>query len=612
MPKRWHIQPHDQAVVAGLERSAKVSSIVARLLAARGLTDAEAVRSFLGGTMADLRDPELLPGVAEAADRILAAARAGRQIVIYGDYDADGMCATAILAGCLEAIDAQASWYVPDRFEEGYGLNSDALRTLAANGTSLVVTVDCGIASVAEARLAKELGLELIVTDHHSFADTLPEAAVIVHPRLPDAGYPFGELCGAGVAFKLAWAIATRAAGAKHVTPRLREMLLRGMGFAALGTVADVVPLLDENRIYVKHGLECLRKRGGAGISRLMELAKLREKSQLDSEDVAFRLAPRLNAAGRLGQAASGIELLTTADPTRAVALADYVHELNTQREHEERSIQLAASKQAKERFDPEGNAALVLADRGWHAGVIGIVAGRLAERFHRPVVMISRDEHQGRPAIGSVRSVPGFDVHAALVACRDLLVTCGGHAAAAGLRIEDARIDEFRERFCGEVAGRMPAALRLAQLSIDGEATLAGLTLDAVEQVEKLAPFGQANRRPVLCASAVQLAEPPRVIGGGGRHLAMNLVQHGARVRGVAFGGAEWLEHLPPPGQPFHVAFKPKINEFRGRRSAEMEVIDWRPDGIDVTVELSAQAPAQPYSMRTVFLTTQRGCNSL
>ena len=587
MPKRWHIQPHDQALVTGLERSAGVSPIVARLLAARGLAGAADAKAFLSGTMADLRDPDLLPGVADAADRMLAAVRAGRKIVVYGDYDADGMCATAILMNCLEALDANAAWYVPDRLEEGYGLNAQALSTLAAQGARLVVTVDCGIASVAEAKHARDLGLELVITDHHTFADSLPEAAVLVHPRLPGTSYPFGELCGAGVAFKLAWALATRACGAKQVTPRLREMLLKGMGFAALGTVADVVPLLDENRIYVKHGLECLRKRGGPGIARLLSLAKLDEKSQLESEDVAFRLAPRLNAAGRLGQAACGIELLTTTDEARAASLANYLHELNAQRETEERSILLAATKQARERFDPEADPALVLADRGWHAGVIGIVAGRLAEKFHRPVVMIAQDSLQGRPATGSVRSVPGFDVHAALVACRSHLVTCGGHAAAAGLRVEDAHIEAFREQFLAEVSSRFPESLRRAQLALDGEATLAGLTLDTVEQIERLAPFGQANRRPVLCATSVSLAEPPRAIGGGARHLAMNLVQHGAKVRGVAFGGAEWLDHLPPPGQPFHVAFKPKINEFRGRRTAEMEIVDWRPAGVDVAVDL-------------------------
>jgi single-stranded-DNA-specific exonuclease len=434
---------------------------------------------------------------------------------------------------------------------------------------------------------ARELGLELIVTDHHSFGAELPPAAALVHPRLPGTSYPFGDLCGAGVAFKLAWAIATRATGAKQVTPRLREMLLRSIGLAALGTVADVVPLLDENRILVRHGLECLRQRGGPGLTKLMELAAVHEKSTLDSEDLAFRVAPRLNAAGRFGEAAKGIELLTTADVARADSLASYIHELNARRETEERSILLAATKQALERFDPERDAALVLNDRGWNPGIVGIVAGRLAERFHRPVVVIAQAAHEGLVASGSVRSVPGFDVHAALMPCRELLVTCGGHAAAAGLRVDENRIDEFREAFVAEVAARMPESLRRAQLSLDGETTLAGLSLHAVEQIEQLAPFGQGNRRPVLCASGVALAEPPRTIGGGGRHLAMRLVQHGTRIRGVAFGGAEWLPHLPPPGQPFHVAFKPKINEFQGRRTAELELVDWRPAGIEVGKDL-------------------------
>ncbi len=585
MPKRWHVRPHDRSLVASLERSAGVPPLVATLLAGRGVTDPAAVKSFLSGSLADLRDPDSLAGVAEAADRILAAVRAGRRIVIYGDYDADGMSATAILVGCLEAVaDAAApTWYVPDRLEEGYGLNAGALERLAADGAQLVVTVDCGIASVAEAERARELGIELIVTDHHAFGERLPAADVLVHPRLPGAEAPFGELCGAGVAFKLAWAIATRASGSRQVTPRLREMLLRSIGLAALGTVADVVPLIDENRLLVRHGLECLRQRGGAGIGRLIELAGLTERSRLESEDVAFKLAPRLNAAGRMGHAARGVELLTTHDTARAIALADYLHELNAQRETTERSIVLAATKQATERFDPEADAALVLADRGWQAGVIGIVAGRLAERWHRPVVMIAQDPLGTRPATGSVRSVPGFDVHAALQACREHLVACGGHAAAAGLRIEDAAIEAFREAFRAEVDRRLAPDLRRAELTLDGETTIAGLTLDAVEQIEQLAPFGQGNRRPVLCASRVALAEPPRTMGGGARHLALRLVQHGAPIRGVAFGGAEWLPHLPPPGQPFHVAFKPKINEFRGRRTAEMEVIDWRPDGIDV-----------------------------
>ena len=278
-----------------------------------------------------------------------------------------------------------------------------------------------------------------------------------------------------------------------------------------------------------------------------------------------------------------------TEDIARGTSLADYLHELNAQRETEERSLQLAAAKQAKEQFDTDADAAVVLADRGWHKGVIGIVAGRLAERWHRPVVMIARDPLQGGPATGSVRSVPGFDVLAAVKACEQHLLGCGGHAAAAGLQVEDGKINEFRRAFVAEVDARLPASLRRAQITIDGETTLASLTLDTVEQLEKLAPFGEGNRRPVLCASNVTLAEPAKTMGQSGRHLQLQVRQHGARMRGVAFGAGEWLAHLPAPGTPFHIAFRPKINEFRGRRTPELEIIDWRPEGVDIASDLPA-----------------------
>ncbi len=587
MPKRWRIRPHDPAAIAALERSAGVPGVMAALLVARGVTDAAAVKAFLAGTLADLHDPELLPGVPEAADRILAAARAGRRIVIHGDYDADGMSATAILVSCLEALDARPTWYVPDRFEEGYGLKTASLETLAKDGADLVVTVDCGIRSLAEAVRARELGLGLIVTDHHEFGAELPAADVLVHPRLPGGMYPFGDLCGAAVAFKLAWAIATRASNAKQVTPRLREMLLRAIGLAALGTITDVMPLVGENRILVRQGLACLREKGGPGIDKLVELTGIADKSALDSEDVAFKIGPRLNAAGRMDHAGHGVELLVTPDAARAASLAAWLHERNAEREGVERGLQLAATKQAREHYDPERDAALVLADRGWHKGVIGIVAGRLVDRWHRPIVMIARGAHEGCSATGSVRGVPGVDVQDVLASCAHLLVACGGHAAAAGLTIEDHNIDAFRAAFVAEVDRRLPPEARRPQLMLDGETSLAALTREAVEQIERLAPFGQGNRRPLLCASGVTLAEPARAIGASGKTLAMQLTQHGTKMRGVAFGAAEWLAHLPPPGQPFHVAFRPKINEYRGRRSAELEVVDWRPDGVPVDSDL-------------------------
>ncbi len=582
MKKHWRIRPHDPQRIDTLRRAIDVPAFVAQLLINRGLQDPQQARGFLDARLSGLRDPNDLPGVPQAVEVIFRAIADKKRIVVYGDYDVDGMTGTALLWQCLKMLEADVGYYVPHRLDEGYGLNEEALKTLASSGTSLVVTVDCGIASVHEAQVAAELGIELIVTDHHQMAEKLPEAAAIVHPRLPGSSYPFGELCGAGVAFKLAWALCQRACGARKVSERMKNFLMQSVALAAMGTVADVVPLVDENRIIVRHGLLSLKERPCLGLATMMRVCDIANKKSFNSEDIGFMLAPRLNASGRLGQAQLAVELLTTQSEERAQALAEYIEELNSSRQSLERSIMLAANKQVKNQFDAENDSALVLADRGWHAGVIGIVAGRLAEKHHRPVVMISIDELGIKPAVGSARSVPGFDLYQALSHCSEHLIRHGGHAAAAGMKIDPDRIDAFREDFCEYVAAEISSEQQVADLWIDAEAPLSAFTLSSVAQIDQLAPFGQGNRRPMLCATGVDLAEAPKRIGGGGRHLALKLSQHGTQMRAVAFGGGDWADELEAAGESLSIAFRPYINEFRGYRNVELQLADWRPANAD------------------------------
>ena len=576
MAKRWRLYPHDASRIAQLERNAGISPILAQLLLCRGVCDPGEVRRFLDAKLGDLRDPEELPGIPAAADRISQAIRDRKRIIIYGDYDADGMTATALLFLCLQILNADVGYFVPNRLEEGYGLNGDALRTLRSRGAAMVITVDCGIGSVREAELARELGLELIITDHHEPGPCLPAASAIVHPRLPGSSYPFGELCGAGVAFKLAWALCCRASDSKKVSAPMREFLLSAIGLAALGTVADVVRLVDENRILVRHGLISLRERPARGLQALMQITKLDKKPSLGAEDIAFTLAPRLNAAGRLGQAQLAVELLTTPSQERATALADYIHQLNSSRESLERSVYLGAVKQIKEQFS-EDEPAFVLASADWHAGVIGIVAGRLADKFARPVVLISLDELGAKPGCGSGRSAGTVNLHTALGACSQHLVAHGGHAAAAGLKIAPHCVDAFRTEFCEFVAQATSTSDRMAEVVVDGEASFSQLTLMTVQQVESLAPFGHGNSRPVLCATGVRLAEPPKRIGGGERHLSVKLVHHQTPMRGIAFGQGERFDELTQVDGLLDVAYRPVINDFQGRRSVELHLVDWR-----------------------------------
>ncbi len=575
--RRWRFQFQDQGFDSFTNESAQVTPLVAQLLASRGISSPADIRRFLENKLTELHDPSELPGVTEAVPTILAAVAAEEKICIYGDYDVDGMSATAILVLLLEAIGADVTYYIPNRLDEGYGLNEAALAELVERKVKLVVTVDCGIGSCAEAKFAKAHDLKLIITDHHQPGNELPEATAIVHPALPNKPYPFSGLCGAGVALKLAWAIAQEHGGATRVSDRMRNLLMRLLGLAALGTVADVVPLVDENRALVKYGLLMLRDDPTPGVQAMMRLTKLDQKPALQSEDIAFTIGPRLNAAGRLGYARLGAELLMTPSDERAESLAELVENLNQDRDKLERRIQLNAKQQVKEQFDPKENAALVLASADWHVGVIGIVAGRIAESFNRPTVLVSLDKSGREPGTGSARTAQGINLYEALCHCEQHLERFGGHAAAAGLKVTEANLDAFRQELCEFVERESTDIDTRPELKIDLESPFTQLTIQTLDELDQLAPFGQHNPRPVLCATEVNLAGPPKRMGKGERHLSVNVEQHGVRLRGVAFGKGDWAEELEKLSEPIDIAFRPVINEFAGRRSVEMHIIDWQ-----------------------------------
>ncbi len=578
MAMQWSIRTHDSQIIQAIERTANVSPVVAQILALRGLTNNDQITSFLDLKMTGLRPPQELPGVSQAVDVIDRAIKNQKKIFIYGDYDADGMTSTAILFRCLQLLDADVSYFVPNRLNDGYGLSIENLGKLQSRGAELIISVDCGIASVDEVQFARDEGMEIIVTDHHHLGPSLPPANALVHPAIPGTNYPFTGLCGAGVAFKLAWALCQNHCGSAKLPEKYRNFLFGAISLAAIGTVCDVVPLLDENRIIVHHGLNCMRQYSSQGLKHLMRLAKCENKPRLSSEDIGFSIGPRLNAAGRLGQAQLGVELLTCDSEERAEALAVYIDELNKNRDTLERKIIRGANKMIKENHDPEQEPALVLTEPDWHLGVIGIAAGRIASTYHRPTIVISTDPLNNRPGVGSCRTSCGVDLYKALQGCQQHLIKFGGHKAAAGISIDPKNIDAFREDFCEQVIDQVSVNELIPDLEIDAEAFIGHLTIGMMNELEKLAPFGQDNPRPVLCASQVQLAAPAKTMGADGRHLSLQLKQHDSTIRGVAFGKGEWAAELSDTDAFFDFAFRPVINEFRGRRNVEVQLIDFRP----------------------------------
>ena len=577
MPRKWSFHPHDESAITRLSGALKVTPLVAQVLIARGYTSPDEARKYLEPKLTNLHDPMLLPGVSEAAQRIISAVTDQRRITIYGDYDVDGVPSTALLWHCLKLLKAKVDYYIPSRMEEGYGLNEEAVRRLHEEDPErLLISVDCGIASVHEAAVAREIGLEMIITDHHHFGDRLPDANVVVHPRLPQTEYPFGELCGVGVAFKLAWAVCQLAGDGKKASPRMREFLKSAVGLTAIGTVADVVPLVDENRVIVRYGLHTLKDHPSPGLQALIRVSKLQETPRLTAEDIAFGLAPRINAAGRLGQARLAVELLTTDNVERATALAGYVDELNKNRKTVERRILKEAKEQVEAHPEWDSHKTLVLAHHDWHPGVIGIVASRIAETYEKPAVLISlKEDGTGQ---GSARSFAGFDMYSGLHSCSEFLIKCGGHKAAAGLQIRSELVDQFRAALADWAAANFAPTDEDISLRVDAEVQLSEVTRRAVTELQHLGPFGEANPKPRFAARRVDLAEPPKTMGEGDRHLALRVRQNRTNLRAVAFGRGEWAEQIAELNGPLSISFAPQINSFRGFERVELQLHDWQP----------------------------------
>jgi len=542
--------PCPRPEVTALAGELGLSETTASVLVRRGYGDPGKARAFLAAELPG-HDPFLLGNMEEACAAIRGAIAAGKPICVHGDYDVDGICATALAVTVLRDLGAEVAWHLPSRFEEGYGVSRDTLARLAEEGCGLVLTVDCGITAVDEVAEAKAAGLEVVVTDHHRPGETLPDCPVVA---TRPSEYPFPELCGTGVVYKLAQTLGA-------------EGLDRRLDLVALATVADVVPLLDENRGLVAAGLKRLAVTSNPGLRALMEAARV-DPATVDAGAIGFRLAPRINAAGRLGHPGTALELLLTDDAKEADRLAGELETLNRDRQAvEDRILREALAQVAEWPEAKQRRRGYVLAGEDWHRGVIGIVASRLVERFHRPVVLIAGGEEEWT---GSGRSVPAFDLHGALGACASLLGRWGGHRAAAGLSIRPENVAAFAEAFAARAAEELAEDDLAPVVHVDAVARGTELNLGLCEELERLAPFGLGNPGVTLLAVGCELSELGAV--GEGKHLKLAVKADGARSGAIAFGQGSQLDRYRRPVR-YDVAFKLAANHWNGTVSPQLVV---------------------------------------
>lgn len=563
--KQWVFEPSDQTQCESLADELDIHPVVAKALFQRGLTNAESASAFLTPSLNQMHDPFLMKGVKEGCELVLEALENGDKIVVHGDYDVDGISSSSVLYEFLRDIGAQVSFFIPRRDKEGYGLNIETIRRVQSEGAQMLITTDCGISNVDEIVLAKALGMKAIIVDHHTVPAILPPADAILNPLQPGCEFPFKQLAAVGVAFNFVIALRStlRERGVFKFVP---EPDLRNyMDLVALGTIADVVPLVDENRIFVRFGLDVLSKRHRAGVSALIERA-CSEFDVATTQTVSFQLAPRLNAAGRMGDASICVELLTTRSYATAVKLAAQLEELNRARQASEREIMREALEQAEQQA-ALGRPILIVVGDDWNRGVLGIVASRLMEKYNRPAILIGVEDGVGK---GSARSTNGINLIAALTSVADILQNFGGHTSAAGVALGAEHVDEFKTRVNAEVARMLEdGATMTPKLNISAELSLEDIDDDLLDDIDRLAPFGMGNPEPVFVANSIR-ATRTKVVGK--KHLRARFHEGTCAFDAIGFSMGDAKDLL---NGDVSIAFVPKRAKRQGRSKLELHLKD-------------------------------------
>jgi len=567
---RWQVAAFDETLSARISEACGISPLLARLLVMRGMDTPERAKDFLHVSPEQFRDPFLLDGMEKSVTRIRKAIMDKERICIYGDYDADGVSSTALMVHLMRELGAQFDYYIPNRFKEGYGLNKEALSYIYNEGFKVVVTVDTGISAVEQVAFGQELGLDIIVTDHHEPPEVIPDAYAVINPKKPGCPYPFEMLAGVGVAFKVAHAL-------------LGEPPMHLADLAAIGTIADLVPLVDENRILASFGLKRLNQTRNVGLQALIRVSGLAEK-KLTAGHVGFALGPRINASGRLETAEAAVKLLTADSVSEAEQYAQILDDLNRERQELVQQMTEEAEAMVLENFPPAENQVLVLAKEGWNVGVVGIVASRLVEKFYRPTIVLGIDEEKGI-AKGSARSINGFDMYEALTLCKELLPHYGGHTMAAGMTLPVEHLAPFREQLNQIAREWLTEEDFVPQTQVDLVVELDDIGLELAAELEALAPFGMGNKTPLLLCKDVETAGM-RKIGRDDNHLKCSLVRQDKTVDAIGFNIAHVAEDITPSAK-LHIVGELDINEWNGIRKPQLlirdlavehrQLFDWR-----------------------------------